>query len=199
MKLKNTSIGVGVLSAVAASLCCITPLLALIAGTSGAASSFSWLEPLRPYLIGFTVLVIGFAWYQKLKPKKVDDCGCDEETKEPFLQSKLFLGIVTVFAALMLTLPYYSHVFYPETLTTDSSTRPEDIMHFEFEIEGMTCEACENHITHEVDKVDGVIESSASYNQGSAWVKFDTSKISLSEITKAIHSTGYSVIQSKQH
>ena len=63
-------IGTGLLTAIAASLCCITPVLALIAGTSGLASTFSWLEPFRPYFIGLTILVLVFAWFQKLKPIK---------------------------------------------------------------------------------------------------------------------------------
>ena len=66
-------IGTGLLTAIAASLCCITPVLALIAGTSGLASTFSWLEPFRPYFIGLTILVLAFAWYQKLKPQKKID------------------------------------------------------------------------------------------------------------------------------
>lgn len=70
MKKNNKIIGAGLLTAIASSLCCITPVLALISGTSGIASTFSWLEPFRPYLIGFTILVLGFAWYQKLKQKK---------------------------------------------------------------------------------------------------------------------------------
>ena len=56
------------LTAITASLCCIAPVLALIAGTSGFASTFSWIEPFRPYLIGLTIVVLLFAWYQKLKP-----------------------------------------------------------------------------------------------------------------------------------
>ncbi|MEL0215875.1 MAG: mercuric transporter MerT family protein, partial [Burkholderiaceae bacterium] len=70
MKTDKKLIGAGLLTAFAASLCCITPVLALVAGTSGLASSFSWLEPARPYFIGLTILVLGFAWYQMLKPKK---------------------------------------------------------------------------------------------------------------------------------
>ena len=68
MKTDKKLIGAGLLTAIAASLCCITPVLALVAGTSGLASTFSWLEPFRPYFIGLTILVLGFAWYQKLKP-----------------------------------------------------------------------------------------------------------------------------------
>lgn len=50
-------LGLGVLTAIASSLCSITPVLALIAGSSGAASTFSWIEPARPYLIALTILV----------------------------------------------------------------------------------------------------------------------------------------------
>ena len=77
-----------ILTAIGASLCCITPLLALISGASGMASAFSWLEPLRPYLIGITVLVLVFAWYQKLKPKNEIECDCESDEKPKFVQSK---------------------------------------------------------------------------------------------------------------
>lgn len=69
MKTENKMIGAGFFTALAASLCCITPILALVAGTSGIASAFSWLEPMRPYFIGLTVIIIGLSWYQKLKTK----------------------------------------------------------------------------------------------------------------------------------
>ena len=108
--------GAGVLSAIAASLCCITPVLALISGASGIASSFSWLEPARPYLLGITVLVLGFAWYQILRPRTAKEiqCACEEDEKLPFMQTKKFLGLVTVFAFLMMAFPYYGHIFYPK-------------------------------------------------------------------------------------
>lgn len=56
------------IAALMSSLCCITPVLALIAGTSGLASTFSWLDPARPFFVGITVMVLSFAWYQKLLP-----------------------------------------------------------------------------------------------------------------------------------
>lgn len=88
----NTFAKVGILSAVAASLCCITPVLALFAGTTSIASSFSWMELFRPYLIGITILVLAFAWYQKLKPRTKEEieCACEEDEKPPFMQTKKF-------------------------------------------------------------------------------------------------------------
>ena len=98
----------GLLTAVAASLCCVTPVLALLGGASGLASSFSWIEPFRPYLIGLTVLAFAFAWYQKLKQQKQVDCDCEADNKKSFWQSKSFLGIATVVAALLIAFPYYA-------------------------------------------------------------------------------------------
>lgn len=187
--------GAGLLSAVAASLCCIAPVLALVSGASGVASTFSWMEPFRPYLIGITVLVLAFAWYQKLKPKTKEeiDCNCDDDGKLPFMQTKRFLGLITVFAALMLAFPYYSGIFYPankkEAIIMDSS----NVQNISFNIKGMTCSSCEEHVNHAVNELEGIVEINSSYEKGNAKVKFDKSKTSIEEIEKAINSTGYKV------
>src|SRR5260370_18486136 len=103
----------GLLTACVASLCCITPVLALFSGATGIASTFSWLEPYRPYLIGLTVAVLAFAWYQKLKPGKADiDCAC-EENKPSFWQTKTFLGIVKLLPFFLMPFQKYSNIFYP--------------------------------------------------------------------------------------
>ncbi len=195
MKSNNKIAGVGLLTAIAASLCCITPVIALVAGTSGMASTFSWMEPARPYLIGFTILTLGFAWYQKLKPQKEVDC-CDTEKKQSFMQSKMFLGIITVFAALMLSFPYYSNAFYDKN-TSVSTIDEDNAQKSEFTIEGMTCTSCENHVTHEILQLDGIGNVDVSYDNGNAIVEFDKSKTNKEEIRKAINSTGYSVVETK--
>jgi len=86
----------GLLAAFGASLCCITPVLAVLAGSTGLASIFTWMEPFRPYLIALTVIVLAYAWWDKLKPKKADiacACDADEEGKVSFWYSKTFLFI----------------------------------------------------------------------------------------------------------
>ena len=197
MKSENKLAGLGLLTAISASLCCITPLLALLAGTSGLASNFSWIEPFRPYLIGLTILVLGFAWYQKLKPQKQIDCNCETTEKPKFLQTKLFLGLVTGFAILMLTIPYYSNIFYPKTETKTIITDNSNIQETELTIKGMTCESCENNIDNEVKKLTGIINIETSYKLGKTKIKFDNSKTDIEKIKQAINSTGYSVTTTK--
>jgi copper chaperone CopZ len=198
MKSENKLAGFGLLTAISASLCCITPVLALLAGTSGLASTFSWLDPLRPYLIGLTVLVLGFAWYQKLKPQKQIDCDCDTTEKTPFIQTKKFLAIVTAFAGLMLAFPTYTHVFFPQTENTTVVTDQSKIQTTEFKINGMTCSGCEEHVKQEINKLTGIIQTTASYENGNAIIEFDQAQTGIEEIEEAIEKTGYSVTDKKE-
>lgn len=198
MNRENKLVGVGILSAITASLCCITPVLALMAGTSGIASTLSWIEPIRPFLIGLTIVILGFAWYQILKPKKEIDCDCEKEEKSNFMQSKTFLGIVTVFAVAMLAFPSYAGIFYPKTEKETVAPNKSNIIVTEFKITGMTCSGCEEHVNHEVNKLNGIVNSKVSYELGNAIIEFDQTRTNDEEIEDAINSTGYKVTNKTQ-
>ncbi len=196
---KSGLVGAGLLTAVAASLCCITPILALITGVSGVASTFSWMEPFRPVLIALTLAVLGFAWYRKLKPKTVSeiDCACEDEKKPSFLQSKRFLGIVTIFAVAMLAFPYYGHVFYPSKevpqVNTSANIAPRNFEQVSFKVRGMTCQSCGEHIEHSVNQLPGINQVKADFKEGTAAVQFDPVKTNKEQLVQAINSTGYKV------
>ncbi|NIA29910.1 MAG: mercuric transport protein MerTP [Actinobacteria bacterium] len=190
---KQKLAGAGLFAAFAASLCCITPLLALVAGMGGIASSLSWLEPLRPFFIGITVLVLGFAWYQQLETKKEIECDCETDEKKSFLQTKKFLGLVTVLAALLLAFPYYSSVFYPATSANAAVVSTANMQQVNLKINGMTCTGCETNINKAVSKVSGIIKVKSDYKTGSAVVRFDSSKASVAEIVNAVNAAGYKV------
>lgn len=194
--MKNIFIAIG--TALLSSICCITPILALVAGSSGIASTFSWLGPARPFFAGLTVLILGFAWYQKLKPKKTIDCNCETDEKPEFIHGKTFLGIITFFAGLMLVFPYYAHIFHPKIEKQVIVVDKSNVQTVEFSIDGMTCTGCEEHVKHEVNKLNGILNSTASYENGNAVIEFDDSKTNVAEIEKAIHGTGYSVTGKKK-
>lgn len=193
MKSNKTLIGTGVLTAIASSLCCITPLIALFAGTSSLATTFTNLESYRPYFIGFTIFLLGFAWYQKLKPIKKNDCNCEVVEKKTFLQSKAFLGIMTVFAILLLAFPYYSYQFLPKTKTNSIVTKNAKIQKTEFTIEGMTCKSCEQIVDSEINKLSGILDTEISFENKKAIISFDSSVTSLKEVKDAILATGYTI------
>lgn len=178
-----------------ASLCCITPVLALISGVTGIASTFSWMEPYRPVLIGITVLVLAFAWYQKLKSRSANEIACDcEEDKPSFWKSKSFLGIVTVLAVLLMAFPSYSSIFFPkiekkEVVYVDKSA----LRTVKLKIEGMDCEACSSTINLALSKVPGVIKFETAFKDASSTVEYNAAETKLDTLVNAVNATGYKV------
>jgi mercuric ion transport protein len=193
-------IGGGIVASVLASLCCITPLMALLAGTSGLVASFGWLDAYRPYLIGLTIVLLGYAWYQKLRQEKRMACNCETETNPNFMQSKSFLTMVTAVAFLMLAFPNYAKVFYPAAQNQGTQGVVQDkakTQTVEYKISGMTCDACTLHVANEVNKVAGILNLKVSYANGNALVAFDKSKTNTQAVQKAIQATGYKVTATK--
>jgi mercuric ion transport protein len=199
-------IGAGLLAAVAASLCCITPVLAVLGGLGGIASTFSFLEPLRPYLIGVTALVLGFAFYKAYKPEKEGDveCACeparpsggDDESpaKKNFLNSKAFLWVVTGVSILMFAFPSYSYIFFPETNNNVIIVNESNVTEAKLYIEGMTCTGCEESVNYTLNSKEGVLSATSSYETGIADVKFDKSKVKPEQLAQAIEDeVGYKV------
>lgn len=187
----------GLFTALAASLCCITPILAILGGASGLASSFSWLDPYRPYLIGLTIIAFSFAWYQKLKHQKEINCNCETDLQKPFFQSILFLGIITVFAALLIAFPYYANIFYPKQIAQKPAiVNKNNLTELKLNIEGMDCEACTVHINGELLKVNGVLVANTSYKNNNAIVQFDSTKTAADSLINVIANIGYKVTSS---
>jgi len=192
MKTPKFTANAGILTALASSVCCITPLLAMIVGTSSMASTFDWVQPARPYLIVGTVIILGFAWYQQLKPVSTSSCDCEPQNK-PFMQTKKFLSLVTIAAVLLITFPGYSGLVYGQKKDTQQPISKNDQTAF-IKIKGMTCEACEHHVKQEVQKLKGIRQVQVSYKNANATVKYDSTKTSLAEIKKTVDATGYKVI-----
>jgi mercuric ion transport protein len=130
------------------------------------------------------------AWTQKLKPQKEIDCECTTAEKLKFTESKKFLGIVTTFAIMILALPYYSTIFYPNTEKQVLVIYTSDIKTTDFRIKGMTCASCETHVNFEINKLSGIINSKAACKNGNAIVKFDSTKTNETEIEKEINTAG---------
>ncbi len=193
MKTKEKSgiVGAGLLTALAASMCCITPILALFTGVSGLASTFSWIEPFRPVLIALTLAVLVFLWHQKLfgKPKE-ENCEC--EPKESFMESKKSLVVITLASALLLTFPYYASALYeaPAPQSTIAMQQSE-LKSVVFSVKGMSCEACTKHIDGAISEVPGVAKSSSSYEKAQTTVSYDPKKVSVDSLRAKISQTGY--------
>ncbi len=187
----KTQIALSILTAVSASMCCITPVLAIIAGTSSLATSFHWIEPFRPYLISLSVLVLGFAWFQSFSAKK-DDCGCVPNKNKSIFYSRTALSLLTIISFLLITFPSYSK-FLLHNSTDQTALNQDKNKKVELKVSGMTCASCELHIENEVSKLNGVSFVKASYKNGSTTVEFNEQKVDADKIIATINKTGYKV------
>lgn len=198
MKSKKFLRNSAVVTAVLASLCCITPVLAVLGGLSGIASAFSFLEPLRPYFIAFTIIILGYAFFNAYKPKKKDEieCACGDDkvdTKKRFINSKSFLWIIAVIAVILITFPYYSQAFFLESQSITAANSGH-IINAKLEIEGMTCTSCEQSVDYALKSEKGVLSAKSSYKTGIAYVQYDDTKVQPKQLKKAVEEkVGYKV------
>ena len=195
---QRTGLLAGIFTAAAASVCCITPVLALIGGVGSMASSFAWIQPYRPYLIGLTIAVFSFAWYQKLRPQKTADC-CEVNSKKSFMLSTRFLLMVTIVAAALLAFPYFSGIFYKTKSPAPGNVAvaaTNNISTVQLSISGMDCEGCTAPINNELRQIKGVINANTFYQNGNAIVKFNTTQTAVDSLANVINSMGYKVTSS---
>ncbi|HLK55189.1 MAG TPA: mercuric transporter MerT family protein [Chthonomonadaceae bacterium] len=186
----------GLIAAIAASACCILPLLlgAVSAGTVGLSTV---LVPSRPLFIALTVFLLGSAFYFTYRPQKT---GCETECcvpDKPFRTrrfNKALLWVVTVFALGALA--------YPEVAASrarkDPSKKPPVVVSSSaqsavFTIGNMTCEECTLSIVKALKNTSGVYDAKVDFASKRATVRYNAKRVTVAELRKAIEKTGYSV------
>lgn len=99
-------LGAGSVSAALASaLCCAGPLIAVVAGVSGAGLATT-IEPLRPWFLGATVifLLLGF-WLLDREERKACEPGRPCADQGSRRRMKIMLRVATVAAVIFATFP----------------------------------------------------------------------------------------------
>lgn len=187
-----------VIGSLGASICCIGPFIALAIGGSSFASIFSWATPLRPILIGLTIMILIYAWQRKLRRSKQADCDCENSAKLKFIDTKLFLGILTGLSILFLTFPYYS-----KFLASDAGEKPyannnPNEMTVKFLVSGMTCESCATTIKNSLKSKDGVQNVTVLLAENMVLVTFNQKNLTSKQISGYIDGMGYTVLSSTE-
>ncbi|MEQ1613004.1 MAG: mercuric transporter MerT family protein [Hyphomicrobiaceae bacterium] len=93
----------GILGALAASSCCILPLVLFSLGISGAwISNFTALAPYKPYFAAATLALLSYGYYLVyVKPKQAcADGSCERPLPNRLVKSSLWIATVLVVAAL---------------------------------------------------------------------------------------------------
>jgi len=76
-------------------------------------------------------------------------------------------------------------------LQADTQGEKGKITEANFNVEGMTCGLCPISVTTALKKLDGVVDAKASYEEKSAWAKYDEEKVNVSKLIDAINGLGF--------
>jgi mercuric ion transport protein len=186
-------------AAIAASLCCIGPLAAVVLGLGafGAASVF---ETLRPYLLGLTFALLAGAFYLVYRPAKAGDCAEGEcSVESPSRSTRAMLWLATILVLLFASFPYYSGLVR-ETLAQSSASnarihtlheRNKALSAVALDVTGMTCGGCATAVESALAGLKGVQKASVSFEQKRAVVTFDPSQVTPDRLLQAVEKAGF--------
>jgi len=201
MKNENVFIGGAVFAAIASSLCCVLPFVAVVFGLGafGAASAF---ETLRPYLLALAFAALAFNFYRVYFRREACAEGQSCATKPVNKINQLFLWAGVLVILTFAFAPYYTGylaaaVSKPQQPSTDTTMPASAEMESQasktvvIDVEGMTCEGCAAHINETLKKLNGVVSAEADYPKKNVKVVFNPKQITLAQIKKAIDEIGY--------
>ena len=113
-KLANTTLIGGGLAALAASACCLGPLILVSLGIGGArVSNLTMLEPYRPIFIGIALICMTLAYRKIYSAKPAENCLPDTLCANPKTNRnyRVTFWIVSVLVLIALLYPYFVTLF----------------------------------------------------------------------------------------
>ena len=209
-------LGGAVVAAVASSLCCILPVVAIAFGV-GVFSIASVFETLRPYLLVVAVSALAFSFYQIYFRHEKCSEGEACSTKPIGRFNRIVLWVATIAVLAIAVFPYYSGYIIstldkqpplPTVVNKASAVDPkqpienkDDTAVVEGEsqnrktivvaVDGMTCESCASHISIALKRIEGVISAEASYPKKNVTVVYNPKQVTIERIKQGIRDAGY--------
>ena len=105
----------GLLAGIAASACCVGPLILLLLGFGGAwIGSLTALEPYRPIFIGIALVALFVAYQRIFRPKQKQSCGAVEVCAKPNVNTvykRLYIGVLIAVLTFIIS-PYLVPLIY---------------------------------------------------------------------------------------
>lgn len=188
---KKLTLGGAVLAAIAASSCCIGPLLLAALGIGGA-GAFAALGSYRPYILGVTVALLGAGFYFTYrKPKAVegDACGCASPRPTANRLGRIGLWIATalvvVFAAAP---PLLAAAAHRAPVPVASGVHVEQAV---LAVQGLDCEACAGPIREALTHVGGFHDLKLDLKAQTVTVTYEPAAGRLRAYVDAINDLGY--------
>lgn len=193
---KKLTLGGAVLAALAASSCCVGPLILAALGIGGA-GAFAALGAYRTYILAVTAVMLAGGFYLTYrKPRAVtaggDACGCEQPRPKAGRAGKIGLwvatAVVVAFAAAPNLLACFASRGNDAAVATTAGTAVE---HATIRVAGMDCEACSVHIRGALTKVGGFRDMKLDLKAQTVTVAYEPAAGRLQAYVAAINGLGY--------
>lgn len=185
---QRVSLAGAVLSAVAASSCCLGPLLLAALGVGGA-GALATLAAFRPYILGLTIALLATGFYLTYRRPRAaagDACGC--ERRETRRAGKIGLWIAAALVLLFSASPTLLARALDRPAKAASGIRTETVT---IAVKGVDCEACAVHLRGAMTKVGGFHGLVLDVPRQTAAVTYEPAPGRLEAYVAAIDELGY--------
>ena len=188
---KKLSIGGALLAALAASSCCLGPLLLAALGVGGAGATAAF-AAYRPYLLGGTALLLVAGFYFTYRnPRAVagDACGCERPRATRAARIGLWIAtlIVVLVAAAPPLLARWANANRSPAIGAPDANVAKATLH----VQGIDCEACAAPIRKVLTKVGGFHDLELDIPKQVVTVTYEPSAGRLAAYVTAIDDLGY--------
>lgn len=177
-------------AAIAASVCCVAPLVLLSLGIGGAwVSNLAAFEPYRHVFICISLSLLGLAFYRIYSKSIGNGCATDNVCAKPQAGNitRLIFTLSTILILGLLVFPYITtRIYANETIQQEILT--ERVI---LKIENMTCFTCGITVKKSLTALAGVQNVIVTYEPPEAIVVFDPQKVSIKHLTQATIDAGY--------
>jgi len=178
-----------VAAAVAASACCVLPLLLAVVGVGGAwVGSLTALEPYRPVFVALSVAALGFAVYREYRTSPGPECDCEVTVRD---QTRRILLGFAVLAVLGLIVSPTIISLASQGSDVPATVAESGLQEVTLELENMTCTSCEVTVREALERVEGVTVLQVMAEPPQAVVRYDSSRHSWEALVEATTSAGY--------
>ncbi len=175
----------GVIAALAASLCCIGPLLSLSLGLGSFAAS-AWFSEWRPLLLATTFLLLGLAWWLDYRRSRAD-CPDGKCARPPGRAARISLWLGTLVALAFAIYPSLPTI-RPAAATGTATNQGEK---FSVRIPSMDCPPCAVSIEGALRRTPGVLQATVNYDSKRTELVFDPLVTNRTKLLAFIDGTGF--------
>ncbi len=179
-----------VISAIAASVCCVGLLVLLALGVSGAwIGNLTALEPYRPISMMVTLGFLGFAFYRVYRKPKAESCAPGSSCANPRSDriNKAILWVITVLILGLFAFPRVAPHLFASTTPAESAPTTHEIL----AVKNLTCASCTVTVKKSLTRLDGVKRAQVTLNPPEAVVAFDPARVSIGDLIQATTNAGY--------